>query len=85
MNPNALPESTAFFFNAFPIAIRTLGLRVAAVDLFTDVGGDPDAIRIIEVNSSPSIRLLEQSSRGDLILKIWHHTFATIGLLASSI
>jgi hypothetical protein len=66
-------------------AVRTLGLRVAAVDLFTDVGGDPDAIRIIEVNSSPSIRLLEQSSRGDLILKIWHHTFATMGLLASSI
>ena len=65
-------------------AVRALGLRVAAVDLFTDIGGDPDAIRIIEVNSSPSIRLLEQSSRGDLILKIWHHTFSAMGLLASS-
>jgi hypothetical protein len=62
-------------------AIRALGLRVAAVDLFTDVGGEPDAIRIIEVNANPSIRLLEQSGRGDLILKIWHHSFSAIGLL----
>jgi hypothetical protein len=66
-------------------AVRALGLRVAAVDLFTDIGGDPDAIRIIEVNSSPSIRLLEQSDRGDLILKIWHHTFSVMGLLTSPI
>jgi hypothetical protein len=65
-------------------AVRALGLRVAAVDMFTDVGGDPDAIRVIEVNSSPSIRLLEQSDRGDLILKIWHHTFSAMGLLVSS-
>jgi hypothetical protein len=36
---------------------------------------------VIEVNSNPSIRLLEQSGRGDLILKIWHHTFAAMGLL----
>src|ERR1700686_2116684 len=56
-------------------AARALGLRVAAVDLFTDIDGDPDAIRVIEVNSNPSIRLLEESDRGDLILKIWHHTF----------
>ena len=65
-------------------AVRALGLRVAAVDLFTDIGGDPDAIRIIEVNSSPSIRLLEQSDRGDLILKIWRHTFSATGLLTPS-
>jgi D-alanine-D-alanine ligase-like ATP-grasp enzyme len=65
-------------------AVRALGLRVAAVDMFTDVGGDPAAIRVIEVNSSPSIRLLEQSDRGDLILKIWHHTFSAMDLLASS-
>jgi D-alanine-D-alanine ligase-like ATP-grasp enzyme len=65
-------------------AVRALGLRVAAVDMFTDVGGDRDAIRVIEVNSSPSIRLLEQSDCGDLILKIWHHTFSAMGLLASS-
>ena len=59
---------------------RTLGLRVAAVDLFTDIGGDPDAIGIIEVNSNPSIRLLEESDRGDLILKIWRHTFSRHGI-----
>ena len=62
-------------------AARALGLRVAAVDMFANVGGKPDAVEIIEVNSNPSIRLLEQSDRGDLILKIWHHTFSAMGLL----
>lgn len=63
-------------------AARALGLRVAAIDLFTDIGGDPKAMQVIEVNSNPSIRLLEQSDRGDLILTIWHHTFSTMGLLS---
>jgi hypothetical protein len=63
-------------------AARALGLRVAAVDLFTDIGGDQDAMAIIEVNANPSIRLLEQSDRGDLILKIWRHTFSAMGLLS---
>src|SRR6201998_2816768 len=62
-------------------AARALGLRVAAVDLFTDIGGERDAIGIIEVNSNPSIRLLEETDRGDLILKIWRHTFCAMGLL----
>jgi hypothetical protein len=62
-------------------AARALGLRVAAVDLFTDIGGEPDAMRVIEVNSNPSIRLLEDSGRSDLILKIWRHTFSAMGLL----
>jgi len=62
-------------------AARAIGLRVAAIDMFVDIGGQPDAIEIIEVNSNPSIRLLEDSSRGDLILKIWHHTFSAMGLL----
>ncbi len=62
-------------------AARALGLRVAAVDMFTDTGGEPDAIRVIEVNANPSIRLLEESGRSDLILKIWRHTFSSIGLL----
>jgi D-alanine-D-alanine ligase-like ATP-grasp enzyme len=62
-------------------AANAIGLRVAAVDMFTEIRGDPEAIRVIEVNSSPSIRLLESSGRADLILKIWHHTFSAMGLL----
>jgi hypothetical protein len=62
-------------------AARALGLRVAAVDLFTNISGNPDATAVIEVNSNPSIRLLEDSGRADLILKIWHHTFSAMGLL----
>jgi hypothetical protein len=62
-------------------AAHAIGLHVAAIDLFVDVGGDPDAIEIIEVNSNPSIRLLEDSGRGDLILRIWHHTLVAMGLL----
>jgi hypothetical protein len=62
-------------------AVQALGLRAAAVDLFTDIGGNPDAVAIIEVNSNPSIRLLEDLQRPDLILKIWRHTFSALGLL----
>jgi glutathione synthase/RimK-type ligase-like ATP-grasp enzyme len=62
-------------------AARALGLRVAAVDMFIDIEGEADAIEVIEVNANPSIRLLEDSGRGDLILKIWHHTFSAMGLL----
>jgi D-alanine-D-alanine ligase-like ATP-grasp enzyme len=62
-------------------AARAIGLRVAAIDMFVDIGGDPDTNEIIEVNCNPSIRLLEDSNRGDLILKIWHHTFSAMGLL----
>jgi hypothetical protein len=62
-------------------ALHALGLRAAAVDLFTDIGGNPDAIAIIEINSNPSIRLLEELQRPDLILKIWRHTFSVLGLL----
>jgi hypothetical protein len=62
-------------------AARAIGLRVAAIDMFVDIGGNPDATEIIEVNANPSFRLLEDSNRGDLILKIWHHTFSAMGLL----
>jgi hypothetical protein len=61
-------------------AARALGLRVAAIDLFTDIAGEAGASAVIEVNSNPSIRLLEESSRPDLILKIWRHTFSVMGL-----
>ena len=63
-------------------AARAVGLRVAAIDLFTDIGGSAGATQVIEVNSNPSIRLLEQSGRSDLILKIWHHTFSAMGILS---
>jgi len=62
-------------------AARSLGLRVAAVDLFTELRGDSEAMRVIEVNANPSIRFLEQCGREDLILKIWRHTFTAMGLL----
>lgn len=74
------PRAVAAFTMAMGAA-RALGLRVAAVDMFTDIGEVPHAMRIIEVNSNPSIRFLEESGRGDLILKIWRHTFSTLGLL----
>jgi hypothetical protein len=74
------PGSAAAFTVAKQ-AVLALGLRVAAVDLFTNIGGDPDAIRVIEVNSNPSIRILEELERSDLILKIWRHTFSAAGLL----
>ena len=62
-------------------ATRALGLRLGAVDIFTEIGGDPNDLRVIEVNSNPSIRFLEELDRADLIQKIWHHTFSALGLL----
>lgn len=62
-------------------AAQALGLRVAAIDMFKELGGDERKMAIIEVNSNPSIRLLENAGRDDLILKIWRHTFSAMGLL----
>jgi hypothetical protein len=62
-------------------AVGALGLRAAAVDLFAEIGANPERAAIIEVNSNPSIRLLEELQRPDLILKIWRHTFSAIGLI----
>jgi D-alanine-D-alanine ligase-like ATP-grasp enzyme len=75
------PRSGGIEYTLARKAAKALGLRVAAIDMFTEFGGDPEAMQIIEVNSNPSIRLLEQSDRSDLILKIWHHTFSAMGLL----
>jgi len=72
---------TPTVFTAAQKAVCALGLRVGAVDLFADIGGEAEALRVIEVNANPSIRLLEQSGRSDLILKIWRHTFSAMGLL----
>jgi hypothetical protein len=73
------PRSEAAFALARK-AVQVLGLRVAAVDMFTEIDGDPTAMRVIEVNANPSIRLLEDSDRGDLILKIWRDSFSAMGL-----
>ena len=40
---------------------------------------------VIEVNSSPATRLLEDSGRDDLVLRIWHSTFVAVGLLDASV
>jgi hypothetical protein len=61
-------------------AVRALGLRLGAVDLFTGIEDVPP-IRVIEVNANPSIRFLEDCGREDLILRIWHDTFARMGLI----
>jgi hypothetical protein len=77
----AEPDHAEAAFTMARHAATALGLRAAAVDLFTDIDGDPDHVRVIEVNANPSIRFLEDSDRCDLILQIWRHTFTSIGLL----
>jgi len=61
-------------------ALKALGLRAGAVDLFSEIDGEDPAPHVIEVNANPSIRFLEDSGRADLILRIWRHTFASLGL-----
>lgn len=75
------PDHEQVVFAMARQAARALGLRVAAIDIFVDADGVSGATKVIEVNSNPSIRVLEQSNRDDLILKIWHHTFVATGLL----
>ena len=75
----ASPDATALTMARE--AVRALGLRAAAVDLFADIGRNPSSTAIIEVNSNPSIRLLEELQRPDLILRIWRHAFSAVGLL----
>ncbi len=75
------PDNTQACYDLARRAMEALGLRAAAVDIFTDIGDDPDAMRIIEINANPSIRFLEDNDRADLILKIWRHTLTAIGLL----
>jgi len=75
--PEAHPEACELARRAR----RALGLRTAAIDLFTDIAGDTQAMRVIEVNGNPSIHLLEDLGREDLIAKIWRHTFSAMGLL----
>jgi hypothetical protein len=76
-----VPRAERAAFAVATQAVRALGLRAAAVDMFADIAGVADDIRIIEVNANPSIRFLEDSGRADLILAIWRHTFTAMGLL----
>lgn len=62
-------------------AVKALGLRAAAVDMFTDLVADTEPMRVIEINANPSIRFLEDSGCDDLILRIWRHTFGALGLI----
>lgn len=75
------PSNADAAFAAARQALRALGLRAGGVDLFTRSYNDTGALRIIEVNANPSIRFLEDSGRDDLILRIWRHTFTSLGLI----
>ena len=75
------PPNREATFDLARRGVKALGLRAAAIDLFVNVGGDPAAMRVIEVNANPSIRFLEDINRPDLILQIWRHTLTAIGLL----
>jgi len=77
----ASPDNASEAFAMARQALAALGLRAGAVDLFADIEDDPTAMRVIEVNANPSIRFLEDSDRSDLILRIWRHTFTSLGLL----
>jgi hypothetical protein len=75
------PKNAEAVFAAARQAMRALGLRAGAVDLFTHVYVDTGPLRVIEVNANPSIRFLEDAGRADLILRIWRHTFTSLGLI----
>jgi glutathione synthase/RimK-type ligase-like ATP-grasp enzyme len=58
-------------------AAETLGLKLAAVDMFDlSAAGDLSEISVIEVNSNPMIQTLEDAGRWDLIETIWRANFA---------
>ncbi|WP_398464546.1 RimK family alpha-L-glutamate ligase [Tardiphaga sp.] len=75
------PSNAEAVFAAARKALRALGLRAGGIDLFTRVYDDTEPLRVIEVNANPSIRFLEDSGRDDLILRIWRHTFTSLGLI----
>lgn len=75
------PKDAENVFAAARKALKALGLRAGGVDLFTRIHEDPEPLRIIEVNANPSIRFLEDAGRDDLILRIWRHTFTSLGLI----
>lgn len=69
---------------AFSLAVRAanaLGLSAAGVDIFANEKNGNTEFSVIEINSSPSIRFLEEIGRSDLIERIWLGTFASMGLI----
>jgi glutathione synthase/RimK-type ligase-like ATP-grasp enzyme len=53
-------------------AAKTIGLRIAAVDLFDiSPSGDLSGIVIIEVNGNPGLKTLEMAGRMDLVTRVW--------------
>jgi D-alanine-D-alanine ligase-like ATP-grasp enzyme len=76
------PRNADAAFTLAGQAASALNLRAAGVDIFEDDSADEaDRLRIIEVNANPAIRLLEDSGRDDLVLRIWRSTFVAVGLL----
>jgi glutathione synthase/RimK-type ligase-like ATP-grasp enzyme len=76
------PRNADAAFRLAAQAASALNLRVAGVDVFEDdAANEAERIRIIEVNANPAIRLLEDSGRDDLVLRIWRSTFIAVGLL----
>ena len=69
---------------AFALAIRAtkaLGLELAGVDLFASESSERSSYTVVEVNSNPSIKFLEDLPRPDLLERIWRGTFASLGLI----
>jgi hypothetical protein len=76
------PRNADAAFTLAAQAAAALHLRAAGVDIFEDDAADKaERIRVIEVNANPAIRLLEDSGRDDLVLRIWRSTFVAVGLL----
>lgn len=53
-------------------AVKALGLRVGAVDLFDlSAAGDYSDLVVIETNGNPGLKTLENAGRMDLVRRIW--------------
>ncbi|MEA2884375.1 MAG: hypothetical protein QOH32_3631 [Bradyrhizobium sp.] len=80
------PHNADAAFRLATQAASALDLRAAGVDIFEDdSANEAERIRIIEVNANPAIRLLEDSGRHDLVLRIWRSTFVAVGLLDAQV
>jgi cyanophycin synthetase len=58
-------------------AARVLGLRFAGIDIFDlSPAGDLSSLCVIEANSNPMFKTLEDCGRWDLIIDVWRANFA---------